>query len=376
MNRTRRLAALLLLALAACVSTRPATDAAGVRRGPWLGLVGADRFRVVWETEEPAPTVLRWGEEPGCPSAVEDAAPVVRHETVVTGLRPGATYWYRVGSGESAALRTRPEAPSKVRFAVVGDTHSTDGAHARIVREILAEAPDFVVHTGDLSLRDGRREGGGEEELFRVEAPLLRSFPFFPVAGNHDGDGRRFVELFVEPREAGHRTYYAETWGPVAFVALDTNEPFDARSDQGRWLAQTLAELDRDPAIRFRVVAMHWGPYDSGSGHGPNVEARYSLVPLFEKHGVDVVFSGHDHVYERSSAGGVRYVMTGGGGGGARKRHVVLGGPYTEAESSAFHHVLAEVDDRELRLAAREARTGKLLDEVRIPVREGRPPGA
>ena len=376
MTKSRRLAAAaLLLAVAACVSTRPAPDAAGVRRGPWLGLVGTDRFRVAWETEEAAPTLLRWGEEPGCPFAVEDAAPAARHEATVTGLRPGAGYWYRIGNGEAFEVRTRPEASSKARFAVVGDTHSTDGVHARIVREILAEAPDFVVHTGDLSLRLGKREGGGEAEFFRVEAPLLRSLPFFPVAGNHDGDGARFVELFVEPREAGHLTYYLETWGPVALVALDSNEPFDRRSDQGRWLARTLEELDHAPAVRFRVVAMHWGPYDSGSAHGPNVEARHSLLPLFEEHGVDLVLSGHDHVYERSSAGGVRYVMTGGGGGGARKRHAVLGGPYTEAGSPSFHHVLVEADDRELRLTAREARSGKLLDELRIPARGARPPG-
>ena len=372
MTKPRRLAAAaLLLAVAACVSTRPAADAGGVRLGPWLGAVGTDRFRVLWETEEPEPTLLRWGEDHGCPFVVEDPEPALRHEASVAGLKPGARYWYRVGDGEPAAVKTRAESLAAVRFAVVGDTHGTTGVHARIVREIIDEAPDFVLHTGDLSLRDAKREGGGEESFFRVEAPLLRSVPFFPVAGNHDGDGVRFVELFVEPRDAGYRTYYLETWGPVALLALDSGEPFDARSEQGRWIARTLDGLDRDPAVRFRLVAMHWGPYDSGSAHGPNVEARHSLVPLFEKHGVDVVFSGHDHVYERSSAGGVRYVMTGGGGGGARKPHVVLGSPYTEAEASAFHHVLVEADGRELRLAAREARSGKLLDELRVAARGG-----
>jgi predicted phosphodiesterase len=369
-TRTRRTAAVaLVLALAACVSARPAPDPTGARLGPWLGVVGKDRFRVLWETEAPAPTTLRWGDEPGCPSVLEDPDPVARHEATVAGLKPGTTYWYRVGSGEAVAVRTRPEAPGPVRFAVVGDTHSTAGAHARLVREIADEAPDFVVHTGDLSLRDGKNEGGGEEAFFRVEAPLLRSLPFFPVLGNHDGEGERFVELFVAPRDAGHRTYYLETWGPVALLALDSGEPFDARSEQGRWIAGTLAALERDPAIRFRVVAMHWGPYDSGSAHGPNVEARHSLVPLLERHGVDVVLSGHDHVYERSSAGGVRYVLTGGGGGGARKPHVVLGSPYTEAEASGFHHGLVEADARELRFTAREARSGKVLDEFRVAAR-------
>ncbi len=67
--------------------------------------------------------------------------------------------------------------------------------------------------------------------------------------------------------------------------------------------------------------------------------------------------------------------MTGGGGGGARKRHVALGSPYTEAESPAFHHLLVEADARELRLTAHEARSGKLLDELRVPARGRKPAG-
>ena len=111
---------------------------------------------------------------------------------------------------------------------------------------------------------------------------------------------------------------------------------------------------------------MHWGPFDSGSGHGSNLDAREALVPLFERYGVDLVFSGHDHVYERGTVHGVRYVMTGGGGGGRRKPHEVLGDSWTEASSSAPHHGLVEIDGRDLRFTAREAGSGRILDEFHI----------
>lgn len=347
--------------------------------GPYVGDVGPDRFRILWETSEPVPTRLWWGLERDCPTLLETAEPVKRHDVLVPGLRPGTVYWYRLEgkdeAGEPITVRTRPDAPRSIRMAVVGDTHSTGGVHARIVREIVGEKPDLLLHTGDLSLRPGKREGNVEREFFRVESPLLRSVPIYPVLGNHDGNGARFVDLFVRPRGAGEATYYLVRWGALALVALDTNESVAAGSVQGRWLAETLESLAGDAGVVFRVVAMHWGPFESGSGHGSNLDAREALVPLFERYGVDLVFSGHDHVYERGTVHGVRYVMTGGGGGGRRKPHEVLGDSWTEASSSAFHHGLVEIDGRELRFTAREAGRGRILDEFHIVRNPAEGPG-
>ncbi len=363
----------LLLSPAACRSAATGTvsrESAAVVLGPYVGDVGPDRFRILWETSDPVPTRLWWGAERDCPNLLESAEPVTRHDVLVPGLRPGTVSWYRLEAdgeaGEPTPVRTPPVAPRSVRLAVVGDTHSTGGAHVRIVREILGEDPDLLLHTGDLALRAGKREGDVEKDFFRVEGPLLRSVPICPVLGNHDGNGSRFAELFVRPRGAGEETYYLVRRGPLALIALDTNESVAAGSPQGLWLARTLESLAEDPGVVFRVVAMHWGPFDSGSGHGSNLEARDALVPLFERHGVDLVFSGHDHVFERGTVHGVRYVMTGGGGGGRRKPHEVLGESWTEAASSAPHHGLLEIDERELRFTAREAGRGRILDEFRI----------
>lgn len=365
----------LLVPAAACSSgltaaAAAAGESASVVLGPYVLDVGPGRFLVRWETSADVPTRLRWGAQRDCPSLLESPKPVRSHEVLVSGLLPGTVSWYRLeGYGqpqEAIPVRTPLVAPATVRLAVLGDTHSTGGVHARIVREIVAEAPDLLLHTGDLSLRPGKREGNVERDFFRVEAPLLRSVPIYPVLGNHDGNGFRFVELFVRPRGDGGTTYYLVRRGPLALVALDTNESVEAGSAQGRWLAETLESLAGDPGVLFRIVAMHWGPFDSGSGHGSNLDARDALVPLFERYGIDVVFSGHDHVFERSTVGGVRYVMTGGGGGGRRKPHEVLGDTWTEASSSVPHHCLVEIDGRRLRFAALEAKTGRILDEFHI----------
>ena len=369
------LAATVALSLAglACRSASTSTappKSVSVVLGPYVGTVATDGFSILWETSAEVPTRLWWGTERDCPSLLDGAEPITRHEAVVTGLRPGTVYWYRLGEegkdGEAIPVRTQPEEPRTVRVAVLGDSHSSDGVHGRIVREVVAEHPDLLLHTGDLSLRPGKREGGGERDFFRVEAPLLRSVPIYPVLGNHDGIGSRFVDLFVRPRGGGEEAFYLARWGPVAIIALDTNQPMEAGSEQGRWLARTLEALAGDPGVVFRIVGMHWGPFDSGSGHGSNMEAREALVPLFERYGVDVVFSGHDHVLERSTVHGVRYVMTGGAGGAGLKRHEVLGDSWTEASASTPHHGLLEIDGRSLRFTAREARSGRILDEFQI----------
>lgn len=365
--------AALLLSSTACRSAATSTaplESVPVVAGPYVADVGPDRFRILWETSDPVPTRLSWGAGRDGPELLETAEPVTRHDVLVQGLRPDTVYWYRLerdgGTGGSVPVRTQPEAPRSIRMAVVGDTHSTGGVHARIIREIVGERPDLLLHTGDLSLRPGKREGDVEKDFFRIEGPLLRSVPIYPVLGNHDGNGFRFVELFVRPRGAGEATYYLARRGALALIALDTNESVESGSTQGRWLAETLDSLAGDAGVVFRIVAMHWGPFDSGSGHGSNLEAREALVPLFERYGVDLVFSGHDHVYERGTVHGVRYVMTGGGGGGRRKPHDVLGDSWTEASSAAFHHGLVEIDGRDLRFTVREAGSGRILDEFHI----------
>ncbi len=363
----------LLFSAAACRSTATSTalgKSVSVVLGPYVGEVGPDRFRILWETSSSVPTRLWWGEQRDCPTLLASTEPVTRHDVLVQGLQPGTVYWYRLegdgGAGASIPVRTQPDEPRSIRLAVVGDTHSTGGVHARIIKEIIGESPDLLLHTGDLSLRPGKREGNVETEFFHVEGALLRSVPIYPVLGNHDGNGARFVDLFVRPHGDDEATYYLVRWGTLALVALDTNESVEASSTQGRWLARTLESLAGDAGVVFRVVSMHWGPFDSGSGHGSNLEAREALVPLFERYGVDLVFSGHDHVYERGTVHGVRYVMSGGGGGGRRKPHEVLGDSWTEASSSAFHHGLVVIDGRDLRFTAREAGSGRILDEFHI----------
>ena len=365
---------LAIAALVACCSLLLATrihassSAASVLVGPYVTVAGPHQLTVRWETSSKVPTFLRWGADPSCSETYENPLPLRRHEVTLSRLEPGKAYWYTLAARGSAELavpvRTQPDGNAPLRIAVLGDSHSVFGAHPQNVAAIVAEKPDLLLHMGDFVL------GQGESYLrdfFLVEGPILRSAPILPVLGNHDGNGKRFAQLFLPRQDGKAPLYYSARWGNVAVIALDTNQSIAEKSTQWRWLSGTLAAFARDPAVTFKIVEMHWGPYDSGSKHGSNLKARACLVPLFERYGVDLVLSGHNHVYERGTVNRIKYVVTGGAGAGhgkwGLKRAIVLRSWWTEADNSAYHHCLVEIGGTTLHLTAREAETGRVFDE-------------
>jgi|GEM_PF-5090029 hypothetical protein len=136
-------------------------------------------------------------------------------------------------------------------------------------------------------------------------------------------------------------------------MALDTNIAsggFAPGTEQYAWLERTLAET----SALWRVVWFHHPPYSSGN-HGPSVEQREALAPLLEQYQVDVVFNGHDHIYERSfpmranrreDESGVIYVVTGGGGA---PLYPVDAGEWTAFATSVHHCCIVSIDGPHLR---------------------------
>ena len=101
--------------------------------------------------------------------------------------------------------------------------------------------------------------------------------------------------------------FYTFKKGNVRFFALDSNY-FD--QTQADWLERTLAESKED----WKICFFHHPLYSSGGRHGSEVDLRAQLEPLFLKYGVQVVFAGHEHFYERlKPQKGIHYFVNGGG---------------------------------------------------------------
>jgi 3',5'-cyclic AMP phosphodiesterase CpdA len=182
--------------------------------------------------------------------------------------------------------------------------------------------------------------------------------------GNHDiviNEGAAYLNSFVLPLNAPagvQERYYSFDFGPVHFVALDTERAFSdtgLRTEQVSWLRADLAATTQP----WKIVFFHKPPYDSGPHHAPVLDVRQTFAPVFEEFGVQLVLSGHEHIYERTvpwrrfgGPGAPVYVVTGGGGG---PLHQAGRSAFTAATRAVHHYVRAVVTPSTLTLSAVDA---------------------
>ncbi|MGH2980066.1 MAG: metallophosphoesterase [Solirubrobacterales bacterium] len=344
--------------------------------GPYLQQLSPTRTEVVWQTYEPATTVLRFGPAGGPLSVVErDADLVRRHVVPVRGLQPGAAYSYRWESdgkqGRVSSFRTPPRAPRRFSFGVIGDFGiNTPAARANLRRLSADRVVDLAITTGD-----NAQIYGTEDEYRRFVLGPLRDLiatkPFWPSVGNHDYYNlQNYLRFFALPNGG---LYYSFTYGGVLFLALDSTR-FDAR--QRRWLRGEL----RNSSARCKVAYFHHPLWSSGRGYRGHTRhlRRKRFVPILQRGGVDLVLNGHMQNYERSkplrsgrrSRRGVVYVVTG-GGGASLNGFVTRRRPRWSARRGVFYHRLRiRVQRGVLRGKAIDAR-GNTRDRFRVRCRPG-----
>jgi 3',5'-cyclic AMP phosphodiesterase CpdA len=140
------------------------------------------------------------------------------------------------------------------------------------------------------------------QKFERPYKPLLeQGVKFYAALGNHDKPNQRLYKLF----NMNQSRYYAYTKGDVEFFVLDSTH---MDPEQLRWLEKEL----QNSSFSWKICYFHHPPYSSGARHGSDTDLRVLLEPLFVQYGVNVVFSGHEHFYERlKPQKGVQYFISG-----------------------------------------------------------------
>lgn len=211
----------------------------------------------------------------------------------------------------------RPEAPpianALLRFAAYGDTRDGHDIHRKIVADVLSFQPALVLQTGDLVHHGSAAD---EWKVFDdITGDMRRQIPYYPARGNHDVSTEGYYEQRVtQPALSGNKLYYSFEKGNLHFVSIDTQQALDPESEQGRWLETDLAQAQA--AGRFIIPFFHKAIFSIGphANEEDVLALKPVLHPLFQRHGVRLVFEGHDHVYYRTVRDGITYVVTGGGG--------------------------------------------------------------
>jgi 3',5'-cyclic AMP phosphodiesterase CpdA len=199
-----------------------------------------------------------------------------------------------------------PNKPGSLKFAVIGDSGQPGKGQTTIAAQMAgwrARFPfELVLMTGDNLY--GRERPRDYEKKFAIPyKPLIDAgVKFYASLGNHDDDGQTQYKLF---NMNGNKYYSFKPKNGVRFFALDSNYVDDKQLD---WLAKELAASGSD----WKIAFFHHPLYSSGETHGSADAQRELLEPLFVKHGVDVVITGHEHFYERiKPQKGVTYFIIG-----------------------------------------------------------------
>ncbi len=208
----------------------------------------------------------------------------------------------------AAGGTTAPTAQNSVRFAVLGDTGTGDRAQYEVAAQLEKSRAifpfEFVIMVGDNMYGSERPQDYVRKFELPYKPMLDAKVQFFASLGNHDDPNQRFYKPF---NMNGERYYTFKFGNPsVRFYALDSNY---MTREQLEWMEKELANSDSP----WKIAFFHHPLYSSGGRHGSEVDLREQLEPLFTKHGVNVVFAGHEHFYERlRPQKGIHYFTAGG----------------------------------------------------------------
>lgn len=273
-----------------------------------------------------------------------------------------------IGAQQPALTIQLPNRPDTVKFAAIGDNGTGERAQYE-VGERMAQAHErfayeFVIMLGDNMY--GRQRP--EDFVIKFERPyqalLDRGVKFYAALGNHDEQSNRFYKLW---NMNGER-YYTYTRKNVRFFVLDSDY-MDPK--QLEWLTQQL----RSSNDEWKIVYFHHPLYSSAGRHGSETDLRLVLEPLFVQHGVNAVFSGHDHTYERVKPQKGIYYFVSGSAGQLRRGDLRQSGLTAAGFDQDNAFMLVEVGRDALSVQAL-TRTGRTVDVVTLPRQERRSPQA
>ena len=201
---------------------------------------------------------------------------------------------------------TLPLTKDSTRFAVVGDTGTGDPPQYEIGRKLEEYRQrtnfTFTIMVGDNIYGAERPQDFQKKFELPYKALLDAGVTFYAALGNHDDPNQRFYKPF---NMNGER-FYTFTKGKIEFFVLDSNYMDRKQLD---WFERAL----KDSKSEWKMAYFHHPLYSSGAAHGSEVDLRSLVEPLFVKYGMDVVFAGHEHFYERvKPQKGIHYFTCGG----------------------------------------------------------------
>jgi len=222
------------------------------------------------------------------------------HDVELTNLEPNSTYYFVCGGtqggySDERSFTTATIQPSSFRFVAGSDCRSNSTQRDIVSLAMSKFNPEFVLLSGDF-VDSGVIQTQWDSFFYGLHSYWIgndnRTIPIVPCLGNHEENATNYYEQFALP---GNEQWYSLNWGNYVHITV-LNSGTTPSGEQLSWLEEDLAS-HRDYTWKF---VMFHRPIFSPSHHGNWTEGQKYWCPIFDKYGVDIVFSGHNHDYERS----------------------------------------------------------------------------
>jgi 3',5'-cyclic AMP phosphodiesterase CpdA len=356
---------------------------ANITRGPYVQNTTSNSTLIVWTTLSAADSFLEFGTNVANSVRIEVSTNSTEHVAALESLNGGTEYFYRVfnrfGNQETVtdwrSFRTFKESGA-VRFHVVGDSGTGSLAQLRVAEQMESSPADFLMHVGDLVYYAITHQNA-DLKLFSVYSEEMRTRPWFLAPGNHEMyiDPKAALELFHLPTNtmSGTEHYYSFDHGDVHFVVawsdLQAGSTYAPGSAQYQWLDADLAQTSKPWKFLFfhqtwRTSAAHWSDDYDRNAIPDSRQLDESMGELARKHGVQIVFNGHDHCYERLAPGGGPVSFVSGGGGTVM---YPLANPHPDdVQFYPLHHFLRVTVAGEEALVEAVGVDGEVFDKLHV----------
>jgi len=322
--RRGTIATAVVVSLFAPMTTAVAADAVNTKISRIVLGIGSDatEANLAWQSKTNELQYLEYwsADNPGDVTSVEsprgpyNAAIFYPHEATMTGLEPDTEYVYRVGNDDRgwSEERTFTTGTDSDTWNFLAMADAQIGVDAKIAEQSAAwnkavnvatgEHPDsaFLMHLGD------QAEGWGApvKQLEEFTAPeALQKYRLAVLKGNHEtyAPDRHFQDTYFLPNEDGASANYFFNYNNVLFIGLDGNRSSAADIDaHAKFVNDAIASNGAD--ADWVMVGIHQAPFSQGTHYTDSdvVRLREQLTPKLSEAGVDLVLSGHDHIYTRT----------------------------------------------------------------------------
>jgi predicted phosphodiesterase len=353
-----------------------------IYNGPYLMHTTKTSVTVMWETHTKCGSEVLYGTEfPPIKSSAKDEK-VKIHEVKLEGLTPQTKYFYQVRSKCAGVeiksgvfkFETAVNDDSAYSFGVISDNQDRPWIFNQIAENIYAERPNFVLDVGDV-VSYGSFKYQWHERFFHPARNLMARVPVWVAIGNHEENADWFYKYVAYPAP---ENYYSFDYGNAHFVMVDSNQDLAPGSEMYKFIDDDLSNTDAE----WIFVAHHHPPYSSDENDYGNTYKEDStlgdpkvkqLVPLYEKYGVDIVWLGHVHTYERTwpikndkidHANGVVYIRSGGSGGHIED-HAQTRSWFTAKLRPEYNYIMVNIHQNKMTVMAYDIK-GNLFDYVEM----------